>query len=101
MPKASQASFARELNELVPTSDGDCTTTVDGRRMGDFMKKKGPQAGASTMAFYAAYVYFEKMRLKDGKKKSKKRQEMVSSHRVFFRLNVTIRLYDSKVRCYA
>lgn len=33
------------------------------------------------MAFYAAYVYFEKLRLKEGKKKSKKRQEMVSNYR--------------------
>ena len=36
----------------------------------------GVQAGAHDVAFYAAYVYFEKIRQKEGKKKTKKRERM-------------------------
>ncbi len=32
--------------------------------------------GASSPIFYGSYVYFEKLRVKQGKPKSKKRQEM-------------------------
>ncbi len=42
----------------------------------DFLNKKGPDAGASTKVFYAAYVFFEKLRLAEGKSKSKHRLEM-------------------------
>ena len=34
-----------------------------------FMRKKGPAAGNTSMAFYASYVFFEKMRIRDGKPK--------------------------------
>ena len=80
VPNASQASFARELNSLAAhfpwPGIAQSEAKVDGRRLGDFLKKKGPQNGAHTMAFYAAYVYFEKLRIKEGKKKMKKREEM-------------------------
>lgn len=40
------------------------------------MEKKGPAAGNTSSVFYAAYVFFEKLRVRDNKPKAKKRQEM-------------------------
>lgn len=41
-----------------------------------FLRKKGPMAGNTSKAFYAAYMYFERLRVKQNKKKSKKWEEM-------------------------
>ena len=38
--------------------------------------KRGPTRGAESKVFYGAYVFFEKLRVKQDKKKSKKREEM-------------------------
>lgn len=38
-----------------------------------FMKASGPTGGASNGTYYAAYVYFEKVRIAEGKKKTAKR----------------------------
>lgn len=67
----SRAQLARDLNEVLPLGDN-----VDARKLGSFLKKSGPNDGATSPVFYAAYVYFEKMRIKDGKGKSKTREEM-------------------------
>jgi hypothetical protein len=40
------------------------------------MGKRGPNAGNTSGVFYAAYIFFEKMRIKEGKPKSKHREEM-------------------------
>lgn len=45
-----------------------------------FRSKKGPYAGNQSAVFYGAYVYFEKMRIKEGKAKGKKRVEMEQVH---------------------
>ncbi|KAK1633796.1 hypothetical protein BDP81DRAFT_396540 [Colletotrichum phormii] len=37
---------------------------------------KGPASGNTSSVFYAAYVFFEKLRVRDGKPKTKKREEM-------------------------
>ncbi|KAJ3945289.1 uncharacterized protein N0V96_005317 [Colletotrichum fioriniae] len=42
----------------------------------NFMNKKGPASGNTSSVFYAAYVFFEKLRVSDGKPKTKKREEM-------------------------
>ncbi|KAK7454805.1 hypothetical protein CaCOL14_005870 [Colletotrichum acutatum] len=42
----------------------------------NFMNKKGPASGNTSSVFYAAYVFFEKLRVRDGKPKTKKREEM-------------------------
>ncbi|KAH6619450.1 hypothetical protein B0J18DRAFT_434135 [Chaetomium sp. MPI-SDFR-AT-0129] len=44
--------------------------------MANFLKAKGPAAGAKLPLFYGAYVYFEKLRVKEGKPKSKHRLGM-------------------------
>lgn len=41
-----------------------------------FLKQKGPLDGNSSGIYYAGYVYFEKLRIKQGKAKTEKREEM-------------------------
>ena len=66
----TQVHLSHELTEMLPKSE------VLPRRMGAFLKYSGPQAGAHNIVFYAAYVYFEKIRIKEGKKKTAKREEI-------------------------
>ena len=44
--------------------------------MPTFLNKHDPIHGAESAVFYASYVFFEKLRVKLGKPKSKKRLEM-------------------------
>ncbi|KAK3073216.1 hypothetical protein LTR53_005415 [Teratosphaeriaceae sp. CCFEE 6253] len=69
LSNTTQADLARRLDALLPTS------SVSSRQIAPFMKFKGPQAGAHSPVFYAAYVYFEKRRLAEKKKKSAKREK--------------------------
>jgi len=69
-PGVTQAGFARDLSELIQSQK----IQADGIRR--FLKLKGPRAGGHNPVFYAAYVYFEKLRLKNGKKKSAKREKL-------------------------
>ncbi|KAI0651736.1 hypothetical protein C8Q79DRAFT_1004999 [Trametes meyenii] len=45
-----------------------------------FMKATGATGGASNGTYYAAYVYFEKVRIAEGKKKSAKRLRNEEGH---------------------
>ncbi|KAK4116098.1 hypothetical protein N656DRAFT_765118 [Canariomyces notabilis] len=45
-------------------------------QLAQFRKAKGPLNGARKPIFYGAYVFFEKLRIKEGKPKSKHRQDM-------------------------
>lgn len=69
-PGVTQAGFGRDLSELIRNEH------VTGAHMRRFLDFKGPRGGAHSPAFYAGYVYFEKIRLRDGKKKSAKRQKL-------------------------
>ncbi|KAK2037914.1 hypothetical protein LZ31DRAFT_560028 [Colletotrichum somersetense] len=42
----------------------------------NFLAKKGLVAGNTSSVFYAAYVYFEKLRVRDGRPKTERREEM-------------------------
>ena len=66
----TQAALCRELSELMPYD------TVNARHLQRFLKFKGPRAGGHSPVFYAGYVYFEKLQLHQGKKKSAKREKM-------------------------
>ncbi|KAL3454195.1 hypothetical protein BJX65DRAFT_301981 [Aspergillus insuetus] len=70
----SQATFAREISKapFKKDSGGSISTSA----VAQFLKKSGPRAGNSSMAFYAAYLYFEKLRVKDEKPKTEFREEM-------------------------
>lgn len=70
-PGVTQASFCRELTAQLHTG-----TKIQSKQLADFRSKKGPRMGNTSSVFYAAYVYFEKIRLAEKKPKSKHREEM-------------------------
>jgi hypothetical protein len=67
----TQAGFLREL--------GACyhpPKTIQNSQLQRFRQMKGPDAGNTNAVYYAAYVFFEKERIRTGAKKSKEREEM-------------------------
>ncbi|GAB1744170.1 hypothetical protein NU219Hw_g1326t1 [Hortaea werneckii] len=66
----TQANLARQLDALLPESN------VSVRHLRKLLDFKGVQGGAHSPAFYAAYVYYEKIRIRQNKNKGKKRQTM-------------------------
>lgn len=67
----SQAAF---LREIAKSYSGD--KKIQPKSLADFRGKRGASAGNMSSVFYAAYVYFEKLRVREGKAKSKHRQAM-------------------------
>ena len=78
LKKASvtQASLLREIAACYHTAPKKPQSS----QLAAFRSKKGPYAGNTSAIFYGAYVYFEKLRIKEGKPKSKKRVEMEGVH---------------------
>lgn len=74
-PSVTQAGFLREIAKTY--SDG---RKIQSKVLNDFLNKKGAYAGNTSSAFYASYVFFEKMRLRDEKPKSKHRTVMEQEH---------------------
>lgn len=68
---ATQAGLCRAISALLP---GD--QTVQARQMTTWLGKKGPVQGNTSPIFYGGYIFFEKLRIKENKKKSKFREEM-------------------------
>lgn len=73
-PGVTQAQFGRDLLAQFHTDKGP--KGISASQMQSFRGKKGPDAGNTSSVFYSAYVFFEKMRIKQGKPKSQKRKEM-------------------------
>ena len=73
-PDVVQAQFLRDLAAQFHTED----VTIRTNQLSEFRKKKGPDAGNTSRVYYAAYVFFEKLRIKNKKPKSKHREEMES-----------------------
>lgn len=71
-PGVTQAAFLRALSAQYRAQP----RKIQSAQLGAFRGKKGPNAGNSSCVYYAAYVFFEKLRIKEGKKKSKHREEM-------------------------
>ncbi len=71
----AQASFLREVSKCF----GDNPKKMSAAQMKAFMGKDGPHSGSSSAFFYGAYVYFEKLRIKNGEEKSEFREEMEES----------------------
>ncbi|BCR94880.1 uncharacterized protein AKAW2_11927S [Aspergillus luchuensis] len=69
----TQAGFMREAAKAAYPAG---TKRLNANSFGEFLKKKGPTAGSSGAVFYASYVYFEKLRIKNGKPKDAFRLEM-------------------------
>ncbi|RYO36253.1 hypothetical protein AA0111_g3183 [Alternaria arborescens] len=75
-PGVTQAAFLRAAS----TSFHNPPKTLNARELSAFRSKKGALNGNTSGVFYGAYVYFEKLRIEEGKPKSKKRQEMGEIH---------------------
>lgn len=72
-PGLTQTQFCRDLYAQLqaPTCKG-----IQWKQLSDFRGKKGARAGCTSAVFYAAYVYFEKLRIARGKPKSAHRLEI-------------------------
>ncbi|PLB46072.1 hypothetical protein P170DRAFT_458240 [Aspergillus steynii IBT 23096] len=72
-PGVTQAQFLRDAAAAAfPGQE----KKLSSKTLGDFRQKHGANAGATSAIFYAGYVFFEKLRVRDGKAKSKFREEM-------------------------
>ncbi|RSM18965.1 hypothetical protein CDV31_002288 [Fusarium ambrosium] len=67
----TQAAFIREINKSLPEGQ-----SVSAANMRYFMGRKGPRDGNTNITFYAAYIFFEKKRIKAGKPKTDFREDM-------------------------
>ncbi|KAF2810230.1 uncharacterized protein BDZ99DRAFT_520310 [Mytilinidion resinicola] len=65
----SNAAFCRAVTDATHIS-------FSGTQLSSFRSKKGYDRGNTSTAFYACYIYFEKLRIKEGKPKSKDRLKM-------------------------
>lgn len=68
----TKAQFCRELAQQYHQSE----RKVQSGQLDRFKSMKGPNAGNTHVIFYAAYCYFEKLRIENTKPKGKHRQEM-------------------------
>lgn len=75
-PGVTQASFLRGASASFHTVPRKLTSA----QLSHFRSKKGAYEGNTTLIFYGAYVFFEKLRIKEGKPKSQKRLEMEGLH---------------------
>lgn len=69
-PSITQAGFLREIAKTYPV-----TKNIQSKLLNDFLGKKGHDAGNTSSVYYASYVFFEKIRIRDNKPKSKSRLE--------------------------
>ncbi|KAK8069949.1 hypothetical protein PG994_006565 [Apiospora phragmitis] len=67
----TQAALCRAISACLPDDQ-----VVQARQLNTFMGKNGPTVGNHSPAFYGGYVFFEKLRIKEDKPKSKFRLEM-------------------------
>lgn len=72
-PGMTQAQFCRDLHAQLKMPG---CKSIQSKMLNDFRGKKGAVAGCTSSVYYAAYVYFEKLRIAEGKPKSKHRLEM-------------------------
>lgn len=71
-PGVIQAQLLKDLAAQFKTRD----VKLQSKQLNDFRGKKGADAGNTSAIFYSAYVFFEKLRIKEGKPKNKHRLEM-------------------------
>lgn len=73
-PGVTAAQFCRDL--LAQYHGDKKPPQIQSGQLTKFRGYKGADTGNTSCVFYAAYVFFEKMRLAEGKPKSKHRLEM-------------------------
>jgi len=69
----TQAAF---LRAIAVAAHGPGASAIASGSYNSFMKLKGPVSGNTNGTYYTAYVFFEKLRVKQRKPKSKDREEM-------------------------
>lgn len=67
----TKAGFLREISKTLPEGKKVAAVSLD-----RFLGQSGSIVGNTTALFYAAYVFFEKLRIKTNKPKTKFREEM-------------------------
>ncbi|OJJ01422.1 hypothetical protein ASPVEDRAFT_41007 [Aspergillus versicolor CBS 583.65] len=76
-PNMTRAAFCREISKTWPDRAADLKeNALQGRSLASFLSKKGSREGRTSLVFYASYVFFEKLRIRDGKPKTQFREEM-------------------------
>ncbi|KAK4454571.1 hypothetical protein QBC34DRAFT_433511 [Podospora aff. communis PSN243] len=73
-PNVTQAQFCRDI--LAQLHSPAKPKSIQGSQLQRFRGMKGADAGAGSLVFYGAYVFFEKIRIKEGKSKTKHRLAM-------------------------
>ncbi|KAE8348694.1 hypothetical protein BDV28DRAFT_142936 [Aspergillus coremiiformis] len=73
VPNVTQAGF---LREIVKTYPPHLMKKFQGNSLTRFLDMSGANAGNTSAVFYAAYVFFEKLRIRDGQPKTKFREDM-------------------------
>lgn len=71
----TQAALCREIAKSFPQE-----RKVQSKQLNDFLGKSGPLAGNTSCVYYGSYVFFEKLRLKEGKPKSQMRLDTEWEH---------------------
>ncbi|KAI2777903.1 hypothetical protein F4815DRAFT_276709 [Daldinia loculata] len=74
-PGLTAAQFCRDIYAQLRQPKGKC---FQSKQLADFRGKKGANSGCTSPVFYAAYVYFEKKRIAEGKPESQHRLKMES-----------------------
>ncbi|RDW90804.1 uncharacterized protein DSM5745_02579 [Aspergillus mulundensis] len=69
-----KAAFLREISKCLPNQNNGKPMTTG--PLTSFMAKSGSTDGNQSSVFYAAYVFFEKLRVRDGKRKTAFRKDM-------------------------
>ncbi|KAI2777989.1 hypothetical protein F4815DRAFT_258098 [Daldinia loculata] len=72
-PGVTQAQFCRDLYAQL---NAPTIKSIQSKQLNDFRRGHGAKTGAKSTVFYTAYVYFEKLRLAQGKTKTKHRLDM-------------------------
>ena len=70
----TQAALLRMIHAEL--HGGKKTSRLQSSQLARFLQMKGANTGNTSVLFYASYVYFEKLRVKQGKPKSGHREEM-------------------------
>lgn len=77
LPSVTQAKFLRALGKQYRMVEDK---KIQSKQLSDFRSKTGPYAGNTSAVYYGAYCYFEKLRIKEGKGKTEKREDNEAAH---------------------
>jgi hypothetical protein len=71
-PGVTRASLLRELAGQFELQ----SVSLQSKQLNDFLTKRGALDGNTSRVYYAGYVFFERLRLAEGKPKSEHRKRM-------------------------